>query len=123
MHLGWEEYLSWNGVIASITPKIRSHPSVQRNIVDYNDIKMLASIDIKEYRQIRSMLRDISFQELPEPTVTISRVNLLWQITSRERSGPSWSGTMQAIHGGSSTEHPGMALIMFLPIYTTVLFV
>ena len=43
-------------------------------------------------------------------------LNLLWQVSSAERSGPSWSGTMQAIHGGSSTARPGMASIMFLPI-------
>ena len=65
---------------------------------------------------MRGMLRVISFCELPVPTATISRLNLLWQVSSAERSGPSWSGTMQAIHGGSSTAHPGMASIMFLPI-------
>ena len=104
------------GMIAAITPKMKIHPLVHRHNVDDNDIKKIASVDIREYRQMRGMFRDISFCELPAPTATISRLNLLWQVSSAERSGPSWSGTMQAIHGGSSTAHPGMASIMFLPI-------
>ena len=57
-----------------------------------------------------------SFHEFLAPTATISRLNFLWKISSSERSGRGWLGTMQAIHGGSSIAHSVVQSIMFLPI-------
>jgi len=65
------------GMIVAITQKIKIHPSIHRHNVGDNDIKKITTVDIREHRHVRSMLRDISFRKLPGPTATISRLSLL----------------------------------------------
>jgi len=89
-------------MIAAITPKIAIFPDVYRRHVDDIDIKKVETVHNRGYRSTRSMLTEISFHDLPVSTPNISKLSLLWQISSAERSGSGWSGTMQAIHSGTN---------------------
>lgn len=61
-------------IIAAITPKIKTHPCIHRRNAGGNDIKRIATVDIREYKPSRSMLRDFSICELPVPTAIICRL-------------------------------------------------
>lgn len=88
------------GTIAAIITRNKLHPTIHRRKVDKSDIKKVATVDIMEYKYARSMLRDISYCTLPVVPGQLPRqvdLYLLWKICAKQRSGPSWSESMQAI--------------------------
>lgn len=105
------------GMIAAITPKITTYPTVKRDNVGDIVIKNLGKVDLLEYKHAKTILGNILFCKLPIlPNAPLNKLSLLWQISTSQKPGPSWSGTMQIMHSKSDVTHSGKSSISFLPI-------
>lgn len=66
------------GVIAAVTPVIKIEPITPTHDVADSDIKNRAKVGITEYGLARHLLTGITFHELPSPTCSINRLDVMW---------------------------------------------
>ncbi len=104
------------GMIATVTPGIRSNNRIPRIKVLFRDLAAVGQVPIR-FQKERSIGRTaITYEKLhlltaQDPTANL---DLLWKTSILFKSSrPSWSGMMQFVQKG---DHPGMSSIMFLPM-------
>lgn len=105
------------GIIAAVTPGIKSRTPVARISVTTEDITAIGRIDIHAWRgdscRLRSMVYNKSFENIMNQP-RISNIDLLWKVSWLLRPRrPCWSGLMQLICKG---DHPGQSSVIFLPM-------
>jgi len=123
------------GIIATITPGIRSNKLVPIKYVTAEEIANVGQIDIHHYQgpsgdSVKLLYRELNDLQVQDATANL---DLLWKVTLPllHSPQPAWSGTMQAICCG---QYPGKSSVMFLPmidldptdmtcIYSTLIFV
>lgn len=104
------------GIIAAITPGIKSRTPVARISVTSEDVAATGRIDIHAWMGDSCRLQSMVYESF-ENFVNLPRlpnIDLLWKVSWLLRPRrPCWSGLMQLICKG---DHPGQSSITFLPM-------
>ena len=104
------------GMIAAVTPGVRSNNRIPRIKVSFRDLASVGQIPIQFHKIESTGMTAIMYEKLctmkaQDPTANL---DMLWKISILFGSSrPSWSGMMQFVQKG---DHPGKSSIMFLPM-------
>lgn len=104
------------GMIAAITPGIRSRQPIHRAKSTSLDVAKVGRVQVWYHKDERHDLTALTYQKLVDLQVQNSCENLdvLWKASVLFGSPrPAWSGMMQFVQNG---DHPGKVTVMFLPM-------
>ena len=103
------------GMIAAITPGKQVSQTIQRQKrVDLNVLKE-AKVDIKDYRFVKHVRRNVKCMHLPLICDIDHKIDILWEMSLCVRQcAPNWQGMMHTLCKGC--DHPGQSSIAFLPM-------
>ena len=102
------------GMIATVTPGVRSNNRIPRMKVSLRDLASVGRVPIRFHKEESIGMTAIMYEKLyklkaHDPTANL---DILWKTLILFRSSrPSWSGIMQFVQKG---DHPGMSSVMFL---------
>ncbi len=104
------------GMIAAITPGIKSGHLLLRAKETFFDLSKLGRVKIHYHKEESRGMTAVTYQKLVELKAQDSSTHLdiLWKTSILFGSPrPAWSGMMQFLHKG---DHPGKASVIFLPM-------
>ena len=104
------------GMIAMITPSMKTAKPVKRVKASSDDIIQMGRINISNFVSNMDKLQSLCYTALnrPEAAETSVGLDILWKSSLLFKiQRPQWSGFMQQVHKG---DHPGESSIIFLPI-------
>ena len=104
------------GMIATVTPGVRSSIRIPRTKVSLSDLTSVGRVPIQFHKGESAGMSAIMYEKLYRMKAQDSTASLdvLWKSSILFRySRPSWSGMMQFVQKGA---HPGMSSVMFLPM-------
>ena len=105
------------GIIASVTPGIRTKVKVPRKATSVEELTDLGRINIHPFISPNSdVLQSIKYETVAKFDVRddTDMIDLLWKVSWPLRNPqPAWSGMMHMVYHG---EHPGQASTIFLPM-------
>ena len=108
------------GIIAAITPGLKTTTLIPRQEVTADQIALTGRITIRHYNGPREDTPRLMYRDLENLKVKDQTANpdLLWKLSLPllRSPRPGWSGFMQATHHACLGAHPGKSSIMFLPM-------
>ncbi|WAR13570.1 hypothetical protein MAR_027750 [Mya arenaria] len=105
------------GIIATITPGVKSSRVIPRIASTTEDLLSVGKINVTFYSPLINNFGTLTFQSLNEVNDVIDQTQNLEQLVDISRplktQCPSWSGFMQTTQTG---RHPGKSTVLFLPM-------